>query len=248
MCGIAHATNEVNIWPTRTRYPQLPSTVWWGVRSLLQRTPNATVDERLLGVQLEVQEAAARQYIAELKAAGILNDDGKATPLAQRWRLDETYPDAVKELVAATYPEGLLQAAPPGDANRLKVVNWFMLEGLGKGAAGNKAATYLLVSSPTPNEAPARSATQPAREGADTGTRKQRAASRPRAVPSVQLPAGRATDTGGGSRAPNRNPPGSENFPLYVNVQIHISADAGSEQIELIFSAMRKYLHDAPGT
>src|SRR5689334_5681375 len=128
----------------KTRYPQIPSTVWWGVRSLLQRTPNATVDEHFLSIQLKVQEAAARQYIAELKAAGILNDEGKATPLAQRWRLDETYADAVKELVASTYPEGLLQVAPPGDADRSRIVNWFMLEGLGKGAAGNKAATYLL--------------------------------------------------------------------------------------------------------
>lgn len=233
----------------KTRYPQLPSTVWWGVRSLLQRTPNATVDERLLIVSLGVQEAAARQYIAELKAAGILSDEGRATPLAQRWRLDETYADAVKELVASIYPEGLLQVAPSGDADRSKLVNWFMLEGLGKGAAGNKAATYLLVSSPTPNEAPARSATQTAREGTDTGTRRQRATSRPRVTPSVRIPAERAMVTGGSSRAhADRHPPASENFPLYVNVQIHISADAGSEQIESIFSAMRKYLHDAPGT
>ncbi len=58
-------------------YPQIPSTVWWGVRSILQRTPGATIDERLLGVQLGVQEAASRQYIAELKRVGILNDDNK---------------------------------------------------------------------------------------------------------------------------------------------------------------------------
>ena len=58
-----------------------------------------TVDERLLGVQLEVQEAAARQYIAELKAANVITDEGKATSLAQKWRLDETYGDAVKDLV-----------------------------------------------------------------------------------------------------------------------------------------------------
>jgi peptide/nickel transport system substrate-binding protein len=34
--------------------------------------------------------------------------------------------------------------------------------------------------------------------------------------------------------------------PLNINVQIHISADAGSEQIEAIFNAMRRYLHEAP--
>jgi hypothetical protein len=233
----------------KTRYPQIPSTVWWGIRSILQRTPNATVDERLLGVQLEVQEAAARQYIAELKAASIITDEGKATSLAQKWRLDETYADAVKELVASTYPEGLLHVAPPGDADRSKIVNWFLREGLGKGAAGNKAATYLLVSSPIPNEAPARSATQTAKEDGETRPRRRRTTPRSQAGSSSQLPAAPATGTSDIRRAhPNRTPPSSESYPLYINVQIHISADAGSEQIESIFSAMRKYLHDAPST
>jgi hypothetical protein len=31
-------------------------------------------------------------------------------------------------------------------------------------------------------------------------------------------------------------------MPLNVNVQIHISADASSEQIEAIFANMKKYL------
>jgi hypothetical protein len=211
--------------------------------TLLRRTPNATVDERLLGVQLEVQEAAARQYISELKGANILTDEGKATPLAQKWRLDETYADAVKDLVASIYPEGLLHVAPPGDADRSKIVNWFLREGLGKGAAGNKAATYMLVSSPSPNEAPSRSAAQTVREGGGTGTRGHRATSRPQAA-SALVPTELAARKSGGRRAN----PSSESFPLHVNVQIHISADAGSEQIESIFAAMRKYLHDTPGT
>jgi hypothetical protein len=35
-------------------------------------------------------------------------------------------------------------------------------------------------------------------------------------------------------------------LPLNLNVQIHISADASTDQIETIFAAMRKYLHDEP--
>src|SRR6266478_6446475 len=112
----------------KNRYPQIPSTVWWGVRSILQRTPNATVDERFLSVQLGVQEAAARQYIAELKSVGILTDEGKATALAQKWRLDDTYAEAVGELLTSVYPEGLLQVAPPADADRQRIVSWFLRE------------------------------------------------------------------------------------------------------------------------
>lgn len=226
----------------RTRYPQIPSTVWWGVRSILQRTPSATIDERLLGVQLGVQEAAARAYINELRSVGILTDEGKATPLAHKWRLDDSYAESVQQLIADTYPEGLIHVAPPGDAERQKVVSWFQREGLGQGAAGNKAATYLLLSSPTPNEAPrtaAKSGQQDA--GRQSSPRRQGGGAATEArvsTPSAVRKGAERRDPGGGR--------GPDSFPLNVNVQIHISADAGTEQIESIFQAMRRYLYDAP--
>jgi hypothetical protein len=231
----------------KNRYPQIPSTVWWGVRSLIQRTPNATIDERLLGVQLGVQEVAAKAYIGELRNVGILTDDGKATTLAQKWRLDESYAEAVDQLIRSTYPEGLIHIAPPGEAERQKVASWFMREGLGQGAAGNKAATYLLLSSPTPNEAPRATTKAPQ---ADSIGRPRRSSRRPaNAAAKVDKSSNPITsdhDTDSQRNSPRRG--GLEAFPLNINVQIHISADAGTEQIESIFQAMRRYLYDAPNT
>ncbi|NIJ08121.1 hypothetical protein FHS31_001731 [Sphingomonas vulcanisoli] len=231
----------------KTRYPQIPSTVWWGVRSILNRTPNATIDERLLGVQLQVQEAAAKAYITELRHVGIITDEGKASPLAQRWRLDDSYAEAVSELVQATYPEGLVHIAPPGEAERQKVVSWFQREGLGQGAAGNKAATYLLLSSPTPNEAP-KTATKSAQADNTTSARQPRSqANSGRRESSTTTD--KTSETAGGRQV--KVPPSGRNadaLPLNVNVQIHISADAGTEQIESIFQAMRRYLYDAPAS
>ena len=220
----------------KTSYPQIPSTVWWGVRSTLQRSPNATINERLLGVELKVQEAAARQYVAELRRVGILNDENKATPLAQKWRNDETYAEAVEAILRNAYPEGLIEVAPPGAADRQKIISWFTLEGLGTGTAGNKAATYLLLSSASPNEPPARGAggSQKASSRSEAKVPKQRTAS---ASASQPTPTGEPR-----TEARQRTP--AEQFPLNVNVQIHISADATGEQIESIFAAMRRYLYD----
>lgn len=217
----------------KNSFPQIPSTVWWGVRNILQRAPSTTIDERLLSVQLAVQDAASRQYILELKRAKILSEDNKATALAQKWRLDETYVEAVDEIIAAIYPEGLLDVAPPGEADRQKVVSWFLHEGLGQGAAGNKAATYLLLSSREPNEAPGRA----------VATKKPDTGKQPRGT-SVSKP---KTISAASQRAASPSPRSySESYPLNINVQIHISADAGTDQIESIFAAMRRYLHDDP--
>lgn len=228
----------------KNRYPQIPSTVWWGVRAVFQRSPSATVDERLLSVQLGVQEAASKAYLNELRGVGILSEEGKATPLALKWRLDGTYSEAVSELVQTVYPEQLVHIAPPGEAERQKVVAWFQHEGLGQGAAGNKAATYMLLSSPSPNEAP-RAA--PKNGGGDAATSKRAPRKRASSPAPTNTPQTRVdpTDTSQGGDTPNVKGR-TETLPLNVNVQIHISADAGTDQIESIFQAMRRYLYDAP--
>jgi hypothetical protein len=223
------------------RYPQIPATVWWGVRSILQKTPNAKIDERLLGIELGVQETAARQYVSELKAAGIINDENRATRLAHKWRVDESYSDAVTELVEANYPEGLRHLAPSGSSDRQKLENWFLREGLGEGSARNRAATYLLIGSREPNEPPRRNDSARARPE-NTQMSQRRSATADSNQRNTPRPAK--------SQAPNRNGRrphtlGTEMMPLNINIQIHISAEAGSEQIESIFSAMKRYLYDA---
>ncbi len=233
----------------KIRYPQIPSTVWWGVRSIMQRTPNATIDERLLGVTLGVQEAAARAYIIELRNVGILSDENKATPLAQKWRLDDSYAEAVKQIIQSTYPDSLVHVAPPGDAERQKVVSWFQREGLGQGAAGNKAASYLLISSPTPNEAPR--AVGKAAQSENPARTRTAPPKVQRTAATAERDAGHTPRKSGGGNGGGRSGgqiSGSEAFPLNVNVQIHISADAGTEQIESIFEAMRRYLYDTPNS
>jgi hypothetical protein len=217
-------------------YPQIPSTVWWGVRNLLQRTPNAAIDERTLGVHLDVQEAAARQYVVELKRVGILTDEGRATPLAQKWRHDETYEEAVREILSQVYPESLIQIAPPGDVDRQKVISWFTREGLGVGTAGNKTATYMLISSQRPNELPSRAGT-----GSAKPARREAAPARRQDTQRAVAAKSRGDQQGAQER---QNPPRPDQFPLNVNMQIHISADASSDQIESIFAAMRRYLYD----
>jgi hypothetical protein len=216
----------------KNSYPQIPGTVWWGMRAILQRTPNATIDDRFLSVHLGVQEAAARQYLAELKRVGLLTDEGKATPVAVRWRSDEHYWSAVQEILKGVYPSGLLEVAPPEDAQRDKVVSWFMHEGLGSGTAGNKAATYLLIATRNPNEAPSRNA--PSQKNAADGVRA------PKVAPAKQRPVREQKPEAGSRRI--------DSMPLNINVQIHISADATGDQIESIFSAMRRYLYETPAT
>jgi hypothetical protein len=223
--------------PEKLRYPQIPSTVWWGLRALLQKTPKATIDERRLGYELGVQETAARQYIAELRHAGILNDENRATDLADRWRHDDTYSQASAEILEKIYPSSLIESAPPDQTDRARVVSWFTREGFGSGTANNKAATYLLIGSPTPADASGRALAKdkvgPSRSVRARVPRSGAASVNPSAV---------------SDEATKPQTSRHELMPLNVNVQIHISADASADQIESIFSAMRRYLYEKPAS
>ena len=212
-------------------FPQIPGRVWWGVRDLLNRSPKMKFDDGSLAATLDVQPAAARQYLSELKRINLLDDKGAATELGERWRLDDGYEMVVEEILAASYPESIVSIAPAGQAERSAVERWFIHAGLGSGTAKNKAGTYLMIANDRPGEVKIRStpprAERPPSERKMVNTSKSSA---PKNLTSEDQ--GKRRDSGGTS------------FPLNLNVQIHISADASTDQIDTIFAAMRKYLHD----
>lgn len=216
-------------------YPQIPSNVWWGLRSLLKRRPTIKIDEMLLASDLGVQLVAARQYLKELKRARLLDEDGKPTELASKWRNDETYEEAVAAILSEVYPESLRSIAPQGEATRTKVVSWFTHQGLGTGAAGNKAATYLLISSLEPLDL-----------GSNTGTGKPKTTtSKAERTPLKVKEKKKEIERSEGSTQSGRR---EVSMPLNINVQVHISAEASNDQIESIFKSMRRYLYDGQST
>lgn len=212
-------------------FPQIPARVWWGVRDMLNARPKMKFDDSSLAATLNVQPAAARQYLTELKRIGVLDENGAATELGERWRHDEGYEEVVGEILANSYPESLINIAPPGKAERAAVERWFAHAGLGSGTAKNKAGTYLMIANDRPGETKVRATPQKSEKG--SGER--------RAVRLSDVP--RETVRPVRSKGGGREQAGPA-FPLNLNVQIHISADASTEQIESIFAAMKKYLHN----
>lgn len=216
-------------------YPQIPATVWWGVRSILNKTPRIAISEDLLGIELSVQPAAARQYVTELKRVGLLTEENRASDLAHKWRMDETYQDAVAEILEASYGEELLAVAP-SPIDRTRAIAWFQRQGLGEGSARNKAATYVLIASALPGEAAPRSGNAVAQKPKAVKFKEAKA-------PANTAPANNVHVEKAGEGGVEQQ--GGSIFPVNLNLQIHISADASVDQIDAIFGSMRKHLGNA---
>jgi hypothetical protein len=211
-------------------FPQLPTTVWRGVWQSLNRAPNRRLDERSLAAELKVQPTAARQYLKELQKLGILSPEGQPTPLADRWRQNGNDPDVIEAILQEAYPDSLRHLAPPDDLDREKVIRWFLGEKLGTGSAKNKAATYLMVAQGVPEDGKTAPRTVSPAKASEVRTKAPRSEIKSRVTTKPESEREQKT-----VKSPQ----------LAVNVQIHISADASTEQIDAIFSAMRRYFDES---
>lgn len=151
------ATRELKMADIEKRsFPQIPTTVWWGIRERFKKSIPAAVTESLLVAELNVHGSAARGYLSELKRLGLIDDEGKPLDVAKKWRMDETYREASDHILRNAYPAELIETAPPSSGDRAKAVRWFMqVADLGEGAASNKAGTYFLIgAAEPPDDAP----------------------------------------------------------------------------------------------
>jgi len=217
----------------KTNFPQIPAKVWWQIRRYFKRKIPSELSPSSVATLLGVKEVAAKTYCNELQKLGLLDESYKPTDLVFSWRDDEKYADTCQKILETAYPQELTELAPAGVADRDTVVRWFMNSArLGEGSAKNRASTYLLIAKGDPSEEQDAANTK-----ASNTSKTSKAAPKKDASSSHQKENGRASSTDKVTNA-------TFSPSLQLNIQIHISADATSDQIETIFSSMARHLKD----
>lgn len=227
---------------SKASFPYMPERNWWTLRKrFLQRTP-ASVDTNYVSTVLNNMAAASARtnVIGPMKAVGLIDDSGKPTELASRWRDDNQYPSVCEEIRKKVYPTGLLDAFPEPNPNPQDVQNWFARHTkLGVEAAKKMARFYVLLSEADPNKeskakAPSKSAASPKKRSTPKTTSSTSTTwQEPEPAP-VEVP------ISGPSKLLSQN--NDAGLSLHVDVQIHISSDASLDQIDQIFASMAKHL------
>ena len=220
--------------PAKT-YPVVPAKHWWALRTKFNQAIPATVTPSYLAAVLETQENSAKSNILPgLKAAGLVDDDGKPTDRAIRWRDDAEYGGVCEEIRREVYPQELLDAVPnPSNAGEA-AKRWFMVStGRGQSAVRKMVAFYSLLTDA--DASAARKKTSPPRS-----TKKKR--SKPKPKPTVpgadekEEPANRQEHP-----VPRIVRPGMPEVRL--NLEVRIDASVTADQIDQIFASMAKHLY-----
>ena len=214
-------------------YPMISEKNWWDLRNQFKKTIPTSVNtsyvKSLLGFKSD--DSARNNIIIPLRQIGLIDDDGKPTPLATDWRSDEKYSMACQTMLKAIYPPELLDLFPDESVDLSRVRSWFMdTASLGLSGAGKVANTFILIKDAKIKQVP-------------TGSKKEVVKKPVKKTPSVNTDKPAFTDSPN-PQALSRDTQFTLPSPtMHIDVQIHISPDASPEQIDKIFESMAKHLY-----
>ena len=210
-------------------FPRLPAKNWWTLRDRFKQTMPGKVDADYLQSVLGLTSAAsAGNLIGPLRLLGLIDDEGSLTDRALAWREDGPYKQVCEDMLTDVYPDILRSAFPDPSVDPEGVTSWFRRNtGAGRSATLAMAALYTLISERDP---------EGVRTNASTTTAPKKKAAAKKA-------ATKPKNGGVSKRDETKDQPRRIEPALNINVQIHISSDASSDQIDQIFKSMAEHLY-----
>lgn len=227
--------------------PRINEAVWVKLRKQFRDRLPAVVDDAYLRGVLSYNEASSDTLIRQLKRVGLINDEGKPTDLANRWRNDQQYAAVCEEIVDAVYPPGLRDAFPDASASRAAVASWMAhTTRSGEGTAQGYARFYLMLlqadaSVLSTTATPPKTPRTPRQEAGTTRQRQANAAS-------GSTRTARSTTANREQENPSSNATQQPQFgrsfapSVHLDFQIHIAPDSAPELIDSVFASMAKHL------
>jgi hypothetical protein len=131
-----------------TSYSLLSPISWWKLRKKFNSSiPKSEINKSYLATALDISEASAgTNILPKLKLIGLVDEAGKVTELAIKWRNNDEYKSVCDELISTLYPSELIDAIDNPLLNKDKVVRWFQGRAkVGEDAAKKMATFYLLL-------------------------------------------------------------------------------------------------------
>jgi predicted transcriptional regulator len=208
-------------------YPMLPPKNWWALRKKFQLTMPTKVTTGYLAPVLKITETSAKNVLPFLKSMGLIDDEGKTTPLVNKWRFDETYAEVCEEIRKKIYPQELLDALPNPEKDREATKNWFAAKTKsGALAASRMANLYILLSEADPSKGEELS------RSLDREKKPKPLKKTPTKIKKDQILEIQQNLL-------------AQNLPsIHFNIQFHLSPETTADQIDQIFASMAKHLKD----
>ena len=213
-------------------FPMIAARSWWSLRGKFNRTIPSLVSASYVASALNMTEASANNnVIPALKGTGLIDEEGKPTDLAVKWRDDSQYKEACEKIIKTIYPQEIIDLE---FENKDELQRWFANTcRVGEDAARKMASLYLLLKEADPAKATSsakKEITQRSNRTAETA----KTTGSSKVIKQYTSP---KSDPMSNKKVNER-----QSHQIHFNIQIHISPESTPEQIDAIFSSMAKYL------
>lgn len=219
-------------------YPSISEKNWWTIREKFKSSLPSTVSANYIKTLLTLssEDSAKSNVIIPMKRLGLVDENNKPTQLANDWRLDDKYKAACETMVRNVYPQEILDLFPDENIDRNSVNGWFMSHGVGSGAAGKMTALFALLKSGEIKDMQSQKTSNTKKPASKTKLSTKDTTADHTTKDNIAKPVLKTSNNSG--NRPN----------LHIDLQIHISPDSTTEQIEAIFSSMAKHFYGADNT
>lgn len=218
-------------------FPKVTARAWIALRARAAAAPSTKFTPEVVAALMGMSSprSARDNTVSPMRRLGLINEEGALTPRGNKWRIDESYEEACREILEEVYPEELgALVDDDGNPDLPKVKTWFDHQGFGESNARQLASTYVTVASKQVPEPPAADTERPTRK-ASTNTDNAEKTSRTKKAEDPLSKEAQEPSTA------NVSPSGGPT--VHLDIQIHIPVDATPEQIDRIFSSMARHLY-----
>ena len=223
-------------------YPAIPAKIWLRLREKFYTSPpKGDVTAAYLATALGLGAKVAANVMPAIKQVGLVDDENRMTPLAQKWRDEATYTDACREIIDTVYPDGLKDVSPPDAPDLDAAQRWFMNETKsGAPRAKQLAAFYVMVAKA---DLAAVSDRAGRRETAGTAAAVAKSAARSTSTPSSGKGTVSSSRIGASGSSETHEPKAPQMPSLSVAVQVYVDKDMTPDQVDHVFASMAKHLY-----
>lgn len=217
-------------------FPQFPVKHWWKLRKKFKQSIPGTVTPNYLASVLGMQENSARDNVyLYLKLMKIVDKDGKPMSRATKWRDDHEYQKVCESIVKELYPQELIDAVPDPKKDKETAKRWFANQtGAGQISIAKMVACYTVLCNGNASKGPEQGDKEGKQKKQPITKKKTSSTGNKISHPKEKVKHS-ALEINGNER---RTSP-----EICINLQIHISSDSSSDQIDKIFASMAKHIY-----
>jgi hypothetical protein len=221
---------KVKAEEAKKTFPMLSGSHWWKLREQFKKSIPGVVSDTYLASVLDVQKNSAQANILPaLRSIKLIDENGKTQDIAKEWRDDTKYPSVCEKLLKNIYPQELFDTCPNPLSERENVKRWFAhTTGTGESAVLKMVSLFLILVEADPKKTTDAQANKKTERKIPEKAKKKIAE-----APLIQK-----------TKIPEESASKDKTSPdVYINLQVHISPDATSDQIEKIFESMAKHIY-----